>query len=230
MEGKKIHIIEDEDDIVELIQFNLVRSGFQVACFTSGESGLAAVRAEHPDLVLLDLMLPGIDGLEICRTLKALPETQDIPIIMVTAKGEERDIVKGLEHGADDYITKPFSPSVLIARVKSVLRRTGVVESSEEIIDIHDIRVHPGRHEVKVHGKRIDLTSSEFKILHFLSQKPGWVFTRSQIVDAIRGDNYAVTDRSIDVQIVGLRKKLNPMGEAIETVRGVGYRFKELTQ
>jgi two-component system phosphate regulon response regulator PhoB len=173
-------------------------------------------------------MLPGVHGLEVCRLLKSDPKTRYIPIVILTARSEEADIVTGLELGADDYVTKPFSPRILIARVRAVLRR-----KSEELVPesatvkIHDLVIHPGRHEVFVKDKSVELTFTEFRILHYLARHPGWVFTRSQIIDAVRGDDYPVTDRSVDVQIVGLRKKLGPYGSSIETVRGVGYRFKE---
>ncbi len=184
-------------------------------------------QSEIPDLIVLDLMLPGIDGLEATRILKSDTGTMNIPIVMLTAKGEEADIVTGLELGADDYITKPFSTRVLIARVKAVLRRK-VKEYPEKdaAIRIHDLSIHPGRHEVIVSGKTVQLTFTEFGILHFLAKRPGWVFTRNQIMDAVKGDDYFVTDRSVDVQIVGLRKKLGTAGPYIETVRGVGYRFR----
>ena len=173
-------------------------------------------------------MLPGIDGLDVAKALKNDPKTRDIQIVMLTAKGEEADIVTGLELGADDYITKPFSPRVLVARVRAVLRR-GVTEVPEEasILKIHNLIIHPGRREVLVDGDQVQLTFTEFGILNFLARRPGWVFTRFQIVDSVRGEDYPVTDRSVDVQIVGLRKKLGPAGNYIETVRGVGYRFKE---
>lgn len=229
MTNNQIYIIEDEEDIARLIQYNLSLEGYEVSCFTTGEEGQQAVEKDSPDLIILDLMLPGVDGLTLCERLKKNTATREIPIIMVTAKGEEADMVRGLELGADDYITKPFSPKVLVARVKTVLRRSDRNEpvNEEEIVKIHDLMVHPGRHEVRIQDEKIDLTNSEFKILQFLSKRPGWVFTRSQIVDAIRGENYAVTDRSIDFQIVGLRKKLGTASEYIETVRGVGYRFRE---
>jgi two-component system phosphate regulon response regulator PhoB len=194
----------------------------------SGEEVTQAVAQKRPDVILLDLMLPGVDGLEVCRMLKGNNETKEIPVVMVSAKGEEADIVVGLELGAEDYITKPFSPKVLIARVRAVLRRvkTRPVEDESEIT-VHELLIRPGRHEVQVDGKVIDLTVTEFRLLSLLARRPGWVFTRYQIVDAIHGSDYAVTDRSIDVQVVGLRKKLGRAGAYIETVRGVGYRFKE---
>ncbi|MFH1932908.1 MAG: response regulator transcription factor [Pseudomonadota bacterium] len=228
MAKEKILIVDDEEDILELLRFNLLREGYNVSCAASGEEALRLAQSEIPDLLVLDLMLPGIDGLEVTKILKSDSRTKDIPIVMLTAKGEEADIVTGLELGADDYITKPFSPRVLVARVRAVLRRK-VKEYKEEtpVLRIHDIVIHPGRHEVLINGKPVQLTLTEFGILEYLARRPGWVFTRNQIVDAVKGEDYYVTDRSVDVQIVGLRKKLGAAGTYIETVRGVGYRFKE---
>jgi two-component system alkaline phosphatase synthesis response regulator PhoP len=228
MAKQKILIVDDEEDILELLKFNLSREGYQVPCAASGEQALRLVRLEKPDLIVLDLMLPDIDGLEVTRRLKNDPNTKNLPIVMLTAKGEEADIVTGLELGADDYITKPFSPRILVARVRAVLRRK-IKEQPEEtsVLRIHDLEIDPGRHEVLLNGKPIQLTFTEFGILNYMARRPGWVFTRLQIVDAVRGENYHVTDRSVDVQIVGLRRKLGPAGKYIETVRGVGYRFKE---
>lgn len=224
----RIHVIEDEADISKLIQYNLSLEGFEVICSYSGEAGLKSIEQYKGDLVLLDLMLPGMGGLQIFQKLKSNQTTANIPIIMVTASGEEEDIVKGLEWGAEDYITKPFSTKVLIARVKTVLRRSAQsTPQKEDVIEIRSLRLHPGKHEVLVSGEKVSLTPSEFQILHLLVRKRGWVFTRSQIVDAIRGDDYAVTDRTIDFQLVGLRKKLSLLAEDIETVRGIGYRFRE---
>ena len=228
MPKETILVVDDEEDILELIRFNLVREGYEVLCAPSGEEALSIGQSEIPDLMVLDLMLPGIDGLEVTRVLKGDSRTRDIPIVMVTAKGEEADIVTGLELGADDYITKPFSPRVLVARVRAVLRRQSKEYKEETpVLRIHDIVIHPGRHEVLINGKPVQLTLTEFGILEYLARRPGWVFTRNQIVDAVKGEDYYVTDRSVDVQIVGLRKKLGASGTFIETVRGVGYRFKE---
>lgn len=228
MAKQKILIVDDEEDILELLRFNLTREGYHVIPATTGEETLRLASTETPDLILLDLMLPGIDGLAVAKHLKNDEKTRDIPIIMLTAKGEEADIVTGLELGADDYITKPFSPRVLVARVRSVLRRRKKEPiKNGSVYRIHDLVIHPGRREVWVKDQSVELTFSEFGILNFLVKRPGWVFTRSQIVDAVRGDDYYVTDRSVDVQIVGLRKKLGPAGKYIETVRGVGYRFKD---
>jgi len=228
MAKEKILVVDDEEDILELLRYNLLREGYNVSCAASGEEALRLAQSEIPDLLVQDLMLPGIDGLEVTKILKNDSRTKDIPIVMLTAKGEEADIVTGLELGADDYITKPFSPRVLVARVRAVLRRK-VKEYKEEtpILRIHDIVIHPGRHEVLVNDKPVQLTLTEFGILNYLARRPGWVFTRSLIMDAVKGEDYFVTDRSVDVQIVGLRKKLCNAGKYIETVRGVGYRFKE---
>lgn len=232
MSKEQILVIEDEEDILALVHYNLTKEGFRVATATSGEDGLAAARSQLPELILLDLMLPGIDGLEVCRALKRAPETAAVPIVMMTAKGEEADVVAGLELGADDYVTKPFSPRVLLARVRAVLRRRSEAAApnkneGEGTITVGGLVIHPGRNEVLADGTPVELTFTEFRVLHLLASRPGWVFTRYQIVNAVRGEDYAVTDRAVDVQIVGLRKKLGPCGKAIETVRGVGYRFKD---
>jgi two-component system phosphate regulon response regulator PhoB len=228
MAHETILVIEDEEDILELIRYNLDREGYQVICAESGEKGLEIARRQRPDLLLLDLMLPGLDGLEVCKRLKTDGAVANLPIVMVTARGEEADVVTGLELGAEDYVTKPFSPRVLVARVRAVLRRRRETPLDDDaVIRTHGIEIHPGRHVVSVDSEAIDLTATEFKILHFLAKRPGWVFTRYQIVDGIRGPNYPVTERSIDAQIVALRRKLGERGAAIETVRGVGYRFSE---
>ncbi len=228
MSHETILIVEDDEDIVELVRYNLVRDGFQPVGVTKGEDAIKKLQTESFDLLLLDLMLPGINGMEVCRYMKAHEKLRSIPIIILTAKGEESDIVAGLEIGADDYIVKPFSPKVVIARIRSVLRRrnAGKTNSDDELA-IGDFVIHPGKREVIVSGKTFELTNLEFMVLHFLAKKPGWVFTRYQIVEGVRGDNYQVTDRSVDVVIVGLRKKLGEAGNCIETVRGAGYRFKE---
>ncbi|MEW6667820.1 MAG: response regulator [Thermodesulfobacteriota bacterium] len=227
MSREKILVVEDEEDILELLRFNLAKEGFTVSSALSGEDALKKARAEIPDLLLLDLLLPGIDGLQVARRIKEDPATRNIPIVMLTAKGEEADIVAGLELGADDYVTKPFSKKVLVARLRAVLRRRGTEGPDENsVLTFPDLAIHPGRHEVLVKGKPVQLTYTEFGILHVLSRRPGWVFTRNQIVDAVKGDDYFVTDRAVDVQIVGLRKKLGSASRYVETVRGVGYRFK----
>lgn len=226
---KEILVVDDEEDILELVTFNLTREGHVVRCAASGEEALESIKNKPPHLIILDLMLPGIDGLDVTREIRRDHRTEDIPIIMLTARGEEADIVTGLELGADDYVTKPFSPRVLSARVKTVLRRKSVGSTGEResVLKIHELEIHPGRHEALVRGKVVSLTLSEFSILTHLARRPGWVFTRYQIVDAVHGREYNVTERSVDVQVAGLRKKLGPCGAYIETVRGVGYRFKE---
>ncbi len=228
MAKEHVLVVDDEEDILELVRYNLVKEGYRVTTVASGEEALKSARSALPDIILLDLMLPGVDGLEVCRLLKQDLKTRHIPIIMLSAKGEEADIVTGLELGAADYITKPFSPRVLVARLRAVLRRRSTEAVSESSpLNIHDITIHPGRHEVLVKGEPVDLTVTEFRLLHMLARRPGWVFTRSQIVDGVHGEDYPVSDRSVDVQVVGLRKKLGISGDYIETVRGVGYRFKE---
>ncbi len=227
MPKEHILAVDDEEDILEIIRYNLIKENYYVTCITSGEEALTKAKSEKPDLILLDLMLPEMDGFEICKLLKNDPETSHISIIMITAKGEEADIVAGLELGADDYITKPFSPKVLIARIRTVLRRKRTPQPQDrKVIRIQNLFIDPSRFEVKVDNKLIELTATEFQILLFLAQHPGWVFTRSQIIDNVKGDDYPVTDRSVDVQIVGLRKKLESAGEYIKTVRGIGYRFQ----
>lgn len=228
MARQKVLVVDDEEDILELVEYNLAKNGFQVTCVTSGEDAMKTARAQMPDTVVLDLMLPGTDGLEVCRALKADSKTKSIPIVMLTAKGEEQDIVAGLEMGADDYVTKPFSPKVLIARVKAVLRRRGIEPASDDAsLQFEGLVINPGRHEVLVDGEQTTMTFTEFKILHMLARRPGWVYTRGQIVDGVQGQDVAVTDRSVDVHIVSLRRKLGAYAELIETVRGVGYRFKD---
>lgn len=228
MTKEHILVVEDEEDIRELVRYNLQKEGFSVTDVGSGEEALKVIYSTPPTLIVLDLMLPGVDGLEICRRLKKNTDTKDIFIIMLTAKSEEADVVVGLELGADDYITKPFSPRVLLARVGAVLRRSSKTEETKKILDLGDIVIHPGKHEVIVHDKKIDLTLTEFKILYYLASHSGWVFTRNQILDAVGGEGYIVTDRSVDVQIVSLRKKLGQIGKYIETVRGIGYKFREM--
>jgi two-component system, OmpR family, alkaline phosphatase synthesis response regulator PhoP len=227
---QNILIIEDEEDIRELVRYNLKREKFTVLEAETGEEGLISAERDRPDLILLDLMLPGKDGMQICRELKQNERTRNIPVIMMTARGEESDIVAGLELGAEDYVVKPFSPKVLMARVKTVLRRKSAapVSSDTDVLKVHGLTIHPGRHEVTVQGEAADLTATEFHILHFLARRPGWVFTRYQIVDAVHGEDYPVTERSVDVQIVGLRKKLKKAGVHIQTVRGIGYRFEDV--
>ncbi len=228
MDRQSILVVEDEEDIRELVTYNLQREGYRVTGVEYGEAALAAAQSQPPNLIVLDLMLPGVDGLTVCQRLKADAATAAIPIVMVTARGEEADVVRGLELGADDYITKPFSPRVLVARIRAVLRRSSGEPSSEDApLEIHNLNIHPGRHEVLVDGSPVQLTRTEFRLLQLVSERPGWVFTRRQISNKIHNGDYVVTERSVDVQIASLRKKLGAAGKWIETVRGVGYRFKE---
>ncbi len=227
-----ILLVEDDADIQQLVSYNLIKSGFNVTCADSGEEALQILEQEPVDLVLLDLMLPGKDGMEVCTIIRVKTDIIQPPIIMLTAKSEEDDIVTGLSCGADDYVTKPFSPRVLIARVQAMLRRkqekiTREQRPDTETIRIHSMVIHPGRHEVLVEGKQIHLTGTEFTILEQLAGRPGWVYSRQQIIDKIRGYDYIITPRAIDVQIFGLRKKLGDKGNFIETVRGIGYRLRE---
>lgn len=231
MSKETVFIVEDEEDIRELISYNLMKNGYDVKEYGDGESFIADLDNIEQGCILLDLMLPGIDGLEVCRKVKRIERLEKTPLIMVTARGEEADIVTGLELGADDYIVKPFSPRVLVARIRSVLRRAAEVTKIETMktdnIKVANVEIIPGRHEVFIEGEFLKLTASEFKALHFLMSHPGWVFTRNQIVEDVHGYDYPVTDRSIDVLIAGLRKKMGEAGNLIETVRGIGYRFKD---
>jgi two-component system, OmpR family, alkaline phosphatase synthesis response regulator PhoP len=228
MAKEKILVVDDEEDILELVRYNLAKEGYRVTCVFSGEDALRRTREDAFDLVLLDLMLPGLDGLDICRQLKNGASTKQIPVVMITAKDDDADIVAGLELGAEDYITKPFSPRILLARIKVILRRKNSHESEESVIvRLDDLTIDPTRHQVLLRRQPVTLTTTEFRILHFLASRPGRVFSRDQIISAVKGDDYAVTERSVDVQIVSLRKKLGASGYPIETVRGVGYRFRE---
>jgi two-component system, OmpR family, alkaline phosphatase synthesis response regulator PhoP len=228
MNREKILVVDDEEDILVLLDHNLSREGYRVVRASSGEQALDLVRGGPPDLILLDLMLPGVGGLDLCRILRTNQATAAVPIIIVSAKGDEADVIAGLELGADDYVTKPFSVRLLLARVRAVLRRKGRAEAdASAALKIHDISIHPGRHEVLVGSTPMELTASEFRVLHFLALRPGWVFTRSQIIEAIHDEDRPVTNRSVDVLVASLRKKLGAAGECIETVHSVGYRLRE---
>jgi DNA-binding response OmpR family regulator len=230
MSKKKIIIIEDEPDILEVLSYNLKREGFEVFSATNGTLGLSLAEKELPDLILLDLMLPGMDGIEICSSIKNNPVTQNALIIMVTAKGEESDIVLGLGVGADDYITKPFSPKELVARVKAVLRRGNLVETAPatEKVAVGGLSIDTSKYEVTIDGREIRLTATEFRLLHYLASNPGRVFSREQLLSRAMGDDVVVVDRNIDVHIRGIRKKMDIDTPVIETIRGVGYRLREL--
>ena len=228
-----ILVVEDEADIQQLVSYNLIRAGFHVTCADSGEEALQRLRAEEIHCVLLDLMLPGMSGVEVCKAMRRGEGNayRAIPIIMLTAKGEEEDIVAGFDSGADDYITKPFSPKVLIARIKAVVKRSLTdradnEESRKAVIIVDGLEIDKGKHEVSIDGSEVQLTTTEFSIISLLAGKPGWVFTRQQIIDSVRGYDFLITPRAIDVQIFGLRKKLGEYGKMIETVRGIGYRYR----
>ena len=228
MARERILVVEDEKDIQELIRYNLEKEGYRVTCVATGEDAIKTCTTSPPDLVILDLMLPGIDGLTVCKEMRGQMRTKSVPIVMLTAKSEEVDVVTGLEVGADDYITKPFSPRVLLARIRAVLRRGTAENDTRSVITRGDLVIDTLHHEVAVQGEPVNLTLTEFRVLEFLARRPGVVFSRYQIVDAVKGEDYPVTDRSVDVQIVGLRKKLGERSYYVETVRGVGYRFKQM--
>jgi len=228
MDKPRILVVDDEPDILELIRFSLERDGLQVFTVDTGEAALAQAARLKPDLMVLDLMLPGLDGLAVCRRLKGNATTSGISVLMLTARTEDSDIVTGLEAGAEDYVTKPFSPKVLLARVRAILRRRAGEgnDLSGNVLAIHGIRVDISRHEVWIGEEQVHLSATEFAIFVFLAQNPGWVFSRNKIIDSVKGKDYPVTERSVDVQILGLRKKLGAKGRLVQTVRGVGYRLQ----
>jgi DNA-binding response OmpR family regulator len=228
MSKETILVIEDDSDIVEIIQYNFEREGHRVLTASNGEKGIEEARARRPALIILDLMLPGLDGIEVCKQLRADRETKNIPIVMLTAKSEESDIVLGLGVGADDYVTKPFSTKELLARITTVLRR-GDIKGEHPVttrIEREDIVIDPDRFEVTVRGKQTNLTLTEFKILAVLASNPGRVFTRQIILDKIQGGDAWVDDRNVDVHIRSIRRKLGDLADAVLTVRGVGYKFR----
>jgi len=237
MNKASILVIEDESDIRELIAFNLTRDGYLVQSVDSAEKGLATIAQNLPDLVLLDMMLPGINGFEALKKIRKDDKTARLPVIMVTARTEDSDIVAALELGADDYICKPFSPRVLVARVRTRLRETGRIAEQEPdaisprkkdgILSSNGIELNADCHEVHIGGNAVNLSATEFSFLEFFMSNPGRVFSRQRLIDAVHGPGYPVTDRSVDVQILGMRKKMEAAGEYIETVRGVGYRYRD---
>ncbi len=230
MAKKTVLVVDDEESIRKLISYNLEKEGYKTEAVSSGEKALSSAFEIVPDLIVLDLMLPGLDGMEVCRILSKDPRTSHIPILMVTARGDDSDVVSGLEAGADDYITKPFSPKILSARVGAVLRRKRKnMEGSDSgsVISIHGISINLNKHEVARGGKSISMSTTEFSILELLCRNPGWVLSRNQIISAVKGEDYPVTERSVDVQILGIRRKLGEQGKYLETVRGIGYRMAE---
>jgi len=223
----RILVIDDEKDLIELVRYNLEKEGFLVRAAKDGESGLSAANKELPDLIVVDLMLPGVDGLDVCRSLRSDKRTAHIPIIMLTAKSAESDRILGLELGADDYVTKPFSPRELVARVKAILRRTSAPQTPSEVIRRGSLVIDLARRAICCAGEAIALTATEFRLLQFFANHPGRVFSRAELIDGVLGRDVAVEDRTIDVHITAIRKKLGACGELIETVRGFGYRFRE---
>jgi two-component system, OmpR family, alkaline phosphatase synthesis response regulator PhoP len=229
MARESILIVEDDKDILELIDYNLSKDGYKTTKVTSGDSAVKIARLKSFDLCLLDILLPGLDGFDVCRILREDYRTANLPIIMLTAKSEDTDIITGLELRADDYVTKPFNPKVLISRIRAVLRRRKLAAIMPDFpVTVGDLTIDPGRRELRIKSKLVDLTFTEFQLLNYLAGKPGWVFTRYQLINAIRGEDYSVTDRSIDVQIASLRKKMGASGDYIETIRGVGYRLTDV--
>ncbi len=226
MKQATVLVIDDERDVIELVRYNLEKNGFEVIAARDGKSGVAAAKASPPDIVLLDLMMPEMDGLEVCRTLRAEPKTKRVPVIMLTAKAAEADRVVGLEMGADDYIVKPFSPREMVARVKAVLRRATLAADNAEMLRVGDLCMDVARHEVTFKTKPVELTATEFRVLMYLASRPGRVASRSDIIDGALERDAAITDRTVDVHVTALRRKLGKGGDLIETVRGFGYKLR----
>lgn len=229
MSKRRIAVVEDEPDIAEIIAYNLGREGFEVKHAEHGTEGLKLIKEWRPDMAILDIMLPGMDGVEICRNIRQAERIRDMPIIMLSAKDDEIDVVLGLRMGADDYITKPFSPRELLERVKAILRRRRINDEDTQTQLVYGpLSIDQERHEVKLDGQLVELTATEFKILSCLIERPGRVFKRDDLLARVLGDDAIVIDRTIDVHIRSIRKKLGEQRELIETVRGVGYRFKDM--
>ena len=225
--ARTVLVIDDEPELVKLLDYNLTKAGYLVISAKDGEAGLAAARKHAPDVIILDVMMPGLDGWEVCKRLRTEPSTAALPMLMLTAKADEGDRVLGLELGADDYVAKPFGVRELLARVKALLRRSETASSSPEVIKTGKIVVDSGRRQVTAAGKPVALTATEFNLLRALAEKEGRVISREDLLSLARGDEVAVMDRTVDVHIAALRKKLGRQGDTIETVRGVGYRLKE---
>src|SRR5436190_9067641 len=222
-----ILVSDDEPDLLELVEFNLKKDGYETIVAKNGQSGLDIAKKHLPDLIILDIMMPGLDGLEVCRELRADARTRQIPMIMLTAKSAEADRIVGLELGADDYVTKPFSPRELVARVRALLRRAITTQETPTIIRQGEVLIDLTRHEVTSAGKQVTLTPTEFRILQFIAARPGRVVSRDQIIEAAVGNEMAVFDRTIDVHIAAIRRKLGKAGDRIETIRGFGYKWRE---
>lgn len=228
MASQSVVIVEDEQDIAQLIRFHVEREGFEAYVAMSGFEGFELARSVKPSLILLDIMLPDLDGLEVCKRLKRDSQLASIPVIMVSARGEESDVVVGLELGAEDYVTKPFSPRVLMARIRSVLRRGAPSETDGQLsIAGGALEIDPARHIAKMNGQDMELTLTQFRLLYFLASRPGFVRTRDQIVSAVRGEDVVLSSRAIDVHVAALRQKLGEYSDLVETVRGVGYRLTD---
>jgi len=227
MAKEKILIVEDDPDIVEMIDYNLKKEGYRIISVLNGEDAIGIAEKENPDLIILDLMLPEMDGFQVCKHLRSEEKTSSVPIIMLTAKSQETDKVVGLELGADDYMTKPFSPRELVARIKAVLRRYKDVLPKKRI-EVGSLIIDCLKHEVRVFGKEVSLTPTEFRLLEFMAQRPGRVLSRDKILDAVFEYDSDIYDRTIDTHMKSLRKKLGKARNYIETIRGIGYRFKEI--
>src|SRR5690349_6810714 len=224
--GLRILIIEDDSDVADLLALSFRKAGFKTISAADGATGLQKAREERPDFIVLDLMLPKMSGLEVCKILKSDTGTSPIPILMLTAKAEEIDRIVGLEFGADDYVTKPFSPREIILRIKAILRR-GAAEETADRLSAGPITIDPSRHEVLVNGKPVDLTSLEFKLLRTLMQRRGRVQERDRLLNEVWGYESVIDTRTVDTHVRRLREKLGKAGDIVETVRGFGYRFRE---
>jgi len=224
---QRVVVVEDEQDILDLVAYHFGKAGFQVLAATDGLKAIDLVRDELPDLIILDLILPGLEGTEVCKALKADEKTKHIPILVLTAKGEEIDRIVGFELGAEDYVVKPFSPRELVLRAKAILKRTREPIAGQDVLRIGDLTIDVSRHRVEVSGDEVPFTSTEFKLLHKLAEKPGRVFTREQLLESVWGYDYVGFTRTVDTHVRRLRRKLGKAGDYIQTVRGVGYRFRE---
>jgi two-component system phosphate regulon response regulator PhoB len=224
---KTVLVIDDEAELLKLLDYNLTRAGYAVLTARDGDKGLESARRDVPDLVILDVMMPGLDGWEVCKRLRADPATASIPLLMLTAKGGESDRVLGLELGADDYVTKPFGTSELLARVKSLMRRAETRSNASDVVRAGKLVVDQGRRTVTAAGKKVELTATQFNLLRVLAEQPGRVFSREDLIARAHGDDAAITDRTVDVHVAALRRKLGKHGDLIETVWGVGYRLRE---
>ncbi|MGH0033007.1 MAG: response regulator [Myxococcota bacterium] len=225
--AERILVVDDEPDLLELVRVNLRQAGYEVETAETGREALASLRRGAPELMVLDLMLPDLSGTEVCRQVRQDPELAGLPVIMLTAKADEVDRVVGLELGADDYVTKPFSPRELVLRIRAVLRRRAPEAPADRALEHGALRIEPDRHRCFVEQSEVELTAKEFELLRSLMQRPGRVMTRDQLLDEVWGTDIAVTSRTIDTHLKRLREKLGPASDLIETVRGVGYRFAD---